>query len=58
MKAKVLLAACAAALVLAACNAASPTAPSSGVHRRPSADGLGTMGSGGYSDTTKHEGSH
>ena len=57
MKAKVLLAACAAALVLAACNAASPTAPSSRLHR-PSADGVGTMGSGGYADTTKHEGSH
>lgn len=58
MKAKVLLAACAASLVLAACTAASPTAPSSRAPNAPLADGVGTMGSGGFADTTKNGGAH
>ena len=56
MKAKVLLAACAAALVLAACNAASPTASSSRTSNMPVADGPGSFGSGGVVDTTRNGG--
>ena len=49
MKAKVMLAASVAALVMAACTATSPTAPSS-APGRPSADG--TTNSGSTPDTT------
>lgn len=58
MKAKVLLAACAAALVLAACNADSPTTPSSRTPGTPVADGPGSFGSGGRADTTNTSGGH
>jgi hypothetical protein len=60
MRAKVMIAACAAALVVAGCTAATPTAPSTRTPGAVSADGtgVGSMGSGGFADTTKTEGGH